>query len=264
MGPFSKYPLPATRSYTPAEAPEEALRAMHKRIGVDRAVIIQSQGHGLDHSALLDALEVGDGRYKGVAVLSTESTSEQVARFHAAGICGVRLNFMKHLSGIQTYSEMSSIIALVKPFNWHIALHMTSSDIVEHHDFIKSIGLRVAIDHMGRPSLPEGVDSIGLTTLRQLLDTDTVWVKMSGVERLSRSGAPFSDAFAIARSLAEHAPDRLLWGTDWPHVNLHGPMPNDGDLADFVSIIAPTPTLRRKLLIDNPNQFFDFEGIIPT
>jgi len=137
-------------------------------------------------------------------------------------------------------------------------LHMTGSDIVEQSDFIRSIGLRTVIDHMGRPPLEEGANGAGITELRRLLDTGRVWVKLSGVERLSMIGAPFTDALAIARSLVDHGPERILWGTDWPHVNLRGPMPNDGDLADFVSSIAPTEALRQRLLVDNPVQFFGF------
>jgi predicted TIM-barrel fold metal-dependent hydrolase len=257
-GPFNRFPLPNDRGFTPNEAPEPALRRLHEHLGVERAVIVQSTGHGFDHEPLLDALATGGGRYRGVALLTPSSAEAELARFDAAGICGVRFNFLPHLGERPTPQAIRSVIDLVKPFDWHVAIHVAGPDIVEYSPFIRSIEARVVIDHMARPVLAEGPEGAGMTELRRLLDTGRIWVKLSGADRLSKTGPPFRDSVPIAHSLMDHAPERVLWGSDWPHVNLHGPMPDDGDLVDLIAEIASTEDLRRRLLVDNPAAFFRF------
>jgi 2-pyrone-4,6-dicarboxylate lactonase len=151
------------------------------------------------------------------------------------------------------------VIGLVRPHDWHIAIHGAGQAIVEMTNFIRSIEARVVIDHMARPDLADGPDGAAVTELRRLLDTGKVWVKLSGADRLSKDGAPYRDAVPIARSLADHAPERVLWGSDWPHVNLHGPMSDDASLVDLIAEIAPSETTRRRLLVDNPAEFFRFQ-----
>jgi len=257
-GPFSRFPLPDDRSFTPNEAPETALRRLHTHFGFDRAVIVQSQGHGFDHRPVLDALATGGGRYRGVALVRPETSSDKIARFDAAGMCGVRFSFMAHLGGHPDLAKVRSVIALVRPHDWHVAIHVSGRGLVETEDFIRSIDARVVIDHMGRPDIHEGPEGESMTALRRLLDTGRVWVKLSGADRISRDGAPYRDAVPIARSLAEHAPERILWGSDWPHVNLHGPMSDDACLVDLIAEIAPTDAVRHRLLVDNPAEFFRF------
>jgi predicted TIM-barrel fold metal-dependent hydrolase len=258
-GPFSRFPLPDDRSFTPNEAPETALRRLHTHFGFDRAVIVQSQGHGFDHRPVLDALATGGGRYRGVALVRPATTLGEIARFDAAGMCGVRFSFMAHLGGHPDLAEVRAVIELVRPHDWHIGIHVSGHGLVETEDFIRSIDARVVIDHMGRPDIHDGPNGASMTTLRRLLDTGRVWVKLSGADRLSRDGAPYRDAVPIARSLAEHAPERVLWGSDWPHVNLHGPMSDDASLVDLIAEIAPAEAMRHRLLVDNPVGFFRFD-----
>jgi predicted TIM-barrel fold metal-dependent hydrolase len=257
-GPFSRFPLPDDRSFTPNEAPETALRRLHTHFGFDRAVIVQSQGHGFDHGPVLDALASGGGRYRGVALVRPTTTQGEIARFDAAGMCGVRFSFMAHLGGHPDLAKVRAVIELVRPHDWHVAIHVSGRGLEETEDFIRSIDARVVIDHMGRPDIHDGPNGASLTTLRRLLDTGRVWVKLSGADRLSRDGAPYRDAVPIARSLAEHAPERVLWGSDWPHVNLHGPMSDDACLIDLIAEIAPADAMRHRLLVDNPAEFFRF------
>jgi 2-pyrone-4,6-dicarboxylate lactonase len=257
-GPFDRFPLPPDRTFTPNEAPETALRRLHDHHGFDRAVIVQSQGHGLDHEPLLDALTTGGGRYRGVALIGPNTGQDILARFDAAGICGIRFNFMAHLGGNPDLDTVRATIALVQPYNWHIAIHVADNGLVETEDFIRSIRAPVVIDHMARPGIAEGPNGPAMTTLRSLLDTGRIWVKVRSADRLSKFGAPFSDVVPLARSLVEHAPERILWGSDWPHVNLHGPMPDDGDLVDFIGEIAPAEHTRHLILAENPREFFGF------
>lgn len=256
-GPFDRFPLPDDRSFTPHEAPETALRRLHDHLGIARAVIVQSTGHAFDHRPLLAALEAGQGRYRGVALVKPSAAPEELARFDSAGICGVRFNFLAHLGGGPSLDAMRSVMRLVRPFGWHVAIHVTGSDLLRHADFIAGIEAPVVIDHMARPDLDRDLDACRETLFR-LLDSGRVWIKLSGSDRISKHGTPYGDAVAYARSLAAHAPDRVLWGSDWPHVNLHGPMPDDGVLADLIAEIAPDEDLRHRMLVENPRKLFGF------
>ncbi|WP_199720679.1 amidohydrolase family protein [Azospirillum cavernae] len=258
-GPFDRFPLPPDRSFTPNEAPETALRRLHDHLGFDRAVIVQSQGHGLDHEPLLDALAVGQGRYRGVALLRPGSSPELVRRFDVAGICGVRFSFMPHL-GMPDLDAVRAVIALVEPFGWHVAIHVAGTGLLDMESFIRSIPAPVVIDHMARPDIAEGPNGPVTETLLRLLDSGRVWLKLSGAERLSKAHAPYDDVAPMARRLVGHAPNRLLWGSDWPHVNLHGPMPDDGDLVDFLGWVT-TAADRQAILVDNPTEFFGFPAL---
>lgn len=256
FGPFDRFPLPDNRSFTPNETPETALRRMHDQIGIARAVIVQSQGHGFDHAPLLDALQTGAGRYRGVALVRPDTSDETLRSYDAAGICGARFSFMPHL-GNPDLDTVRATIARVAPLGWHIAIHVSGRGLLDMAPFIRTIPLPVVIDHMARPDISEGLDGPVTQTLLGLLETGRVHVKISGGERLSRTHAPYDDVEPLMRRLVRAAPERVLWGTDWPHVNLHGPMPDDGDLVDLLGRVASAPE-RHRILVENPARFFGF------
>jgi 2-pyrone-4,6-dicarboxylate lactonase len=257
-GPFARFPLPTDRSFTPNETPEAALRSLHKRLGFARAVIVQSQGHGFDHRPVLAALRENPGRYRGVALIRRTDSEAMIAEFDTAGFCGARFSFLAHLGGAPDLATVQEVVAKVKPFGWHIAIHVTEHDIIRYADFIRTIEATVVIDHMARPPVAEGADGPAITTLRGLLDKGNIWVKISGADRLSAEGPPYRDALAIPASLVRHAPERVVWGSDWPHVNLHGPMPDDGELVDLLGEIAPDERVRNRILVENPAELFRF------
>jgi predicted TIM-barrel fold metal-dependent hydrolase len=153
---------------------------------------------------------------------------------------------------------MRAVMALVRPFGWHVAVHVTGADLIRYADIIATIDARVVIDHMARPDLGHELDACRAILFR-LLDSGRVWVKLSGSDRLSKTGAPYRDVVPYARSLVEHAPKRVLWGSDWPHVNIKGPMPKDAALVDLVAEIAPSEAMQRRLLVDNPTELFGFD-----
>jgi predicted TIM-barrel fold metal-dependent hydrolase len=259
FGPFDRYRLPDDRSFTPALAPEAMLRRLHERFGFARCVLVHSQGHGFDHQPLLDALRAAPGRYRGVALVRPSDPDERIAAFDAAGVRGARFHFLPHLGGPPDLDAVRSVAERIQPFGWHIAIHVSGNDIVEQTAFLRSLDVPVVIDHMARPNIADGPGGAAMTALRKLIDSGRVWVKLSGADRLSSTGAPFHDALPIARSLAAHAPERVLWGSDWPHVNLHAAMPDDGDLVDLIADIVPDDANRRRLLVDNPAELFGFE-----
>ncbi|MDP4021912.1 amidohydrolase family protein [Methylobacterium sp. NEAU 140] len=257
-GPFDRYPLPADRTVTPDEAPETALHRLHDRLGFARAVIVQSQGYGFDHRLMLDTLAAGHGRYRGVALVRPDTAPADVARHAAAGVCGARFDVMAPLDRRPSDAAIRDAVRLIQPHGWHAQIHVGGTRLVETEGFIRALEVPVVIDHMARHDIAEGPDGPAASAMKRLLDTGRVWLKLSGPERISKTGAPFQDVVPLAAGLARHAPERVLWGSDWPHVNLHGPMPDDGDLIDFIAAAVPDPEARRLLLVDNPARCFGF------
>ena len=258
FGPHARFPYAQGRSFTPPDAPREKLRALHDHLGLERAVIVQSVCHGRDHAALLDALASGAGRYRGVALLAPGAGHADVAMLDAAGIRGARFNFLPHLGGYPAADEIQHAAALVAPFGWHLAIHVTGRDLIACERLIRAIPGPVVIDHMARFDPGEGLHGAAFTLLLKLLERPDIAVKLSAIDRLSRSGPPYSDALAFAREIAARAPDQVVWGTDWPHPNHQGPIPDDGELVDCIVAIAPSKAARHKLLVANPARIFGF------
>ncbi len=256
FGPADRFPYAADRTFTPHDAPLAALLKLHRFLGFERGVFVQSSCHGSDHAAVLDALAALKDRYRGVALITPEMPPADVRRLDAAGFCGARLHIVSHLHGYSP-ADMRKIMALVIPYGWHIAVHTMHNGLAEHFDFVSAIEAPVVIDHIGRFGIEDGENSAGFKALRRLLDRGNVWVKLSGVDRLSKQPPMFRDAVAFARILAEQAPERILWGTDWPHPN-HKQMPNDGVLVDLIAEIAPDEKTRRLMLVENPAKLFRF------
>lgn len=255
FGPHKVFPYAPGRPFTPPDAPKEQLRALHELLGVQRAVLVQSTAHGTDHSAMLDALDSRPEDYRGVALVPPDVTASFVAELSEHGVCGARFHLTAHLSAPPPVEQIEAVLKLVSPFGWHAAFHVFGADLLAHQDFLAAIDGPVVVDHMARVDLRD--DAAGECLLR-LLDRGNVWVKLSAPERISVEAAPFGDAVRFARALAEHAPDRVVWGTDYPHPNIPGEMVDDGALVDLVPRIAPDPVVRRKLLVDNPSALFGF------
>lgn len=258
FGPAKVFPFAAKRTFTPHDAPKEKLFALHKFLGFERGVFVQSSCHAGDHAAVIDALAAANGRYRGVALLTPDTPAAEVARLDAAGFCGVRFHFVAHLGNAPSRDHMRAVMRLIAPYGWHVALHLTGKDLLAQLDFIRSIEARVVIDHIARLDVGEGSGGQAFKVLRGLIDGGRVWVKLSGTDRVSKEPPPFRDAVALAHALATHAPERILWGTDWPHVNIEKDMPNDGQLVDVIAGIAPDAATRRRMLVDNPAELFGF------
>ncbi|MFZ0609548.1 MAG: amidohydrolase family protein [Xanthobacteraceae bacterium] len=258
FGPHSKFPYAANRPFTPADAPKEDLFRLHEFLGFQRGVFVQSTCHGSDNSVLVDLLAAGKGRYRGSALLDPNTPDVEVERLDEAGVRGVRLHFFgSHLGPPQRREDMLRIIEKVSPYGWHIQIHTGGHGLLDLYEFITSLEAPVVIDHIGRIDIAEGLKGKTFSVLRRLLDRGNIWVKLSGTDRISKEKYPYADAIAFPRDLAAHAPERVVWGTDWPHPN-HDAMPNDGELVDLIAEIAPDARTRQLMLVDNPARLFGF------
>jgi predicted TIM-barrel fold metal-dependent hydrolase len=258
FGPGNVFSYAETRKYTPPDAPKEKLRELHDTLGIERAVIVHASCHGTDNRVTLDAIATSNGRYLGVCNASSAFTTEQFEELNAGGMRGVRFNFVKHLGGAPDLGKMRDIIGKVAHLPWHVDLHFDAKDLLEYEQLLDDIPLPVVIDHMGRVPVTDGVDQPPFQALlEKLSDSNKLWVKVSGGERISAAGPPFVDSVPFAKACIDAAPDRVIWGTDWPHPNVKI-MPNDGDLVDLIPQMAPDPEMQRKLLVDNPARLFGF------
>lgn len=257
FGPGDVFPYAPERTYTPVDVSRDTLFALHRRLGLARGVIVQASCHGTDNAALVDALAAGDGRYRGIAMVGPEVSDAELARLHAAGVRGVRFNFVSHLGNDAQFDNVRAIVARIAPLGWHIVVHFDSDRLAALADFLRELPITIVIDHMGRPDASFGLDQAAFAELDALVaDDDKFWVKVSGCERITREGPPYADAAPFARHLVELIPERVLWGTDFPHPNIRPPIPDDGALVDLIADFAPRAEQRQALLVDNPTRLY--------
>jgi 2-pyrone-4,6-dicarboxylate lactonase len=227
FGPHRVFRFADDRPYTPQDAPKEDLFRLHELLGFERGVFDPS------------------------------TPKAEVVRLHEAGICGARFHFVQHLGDAMPPDDIRAVVAMIAPLGWHVAAHVGPGGVLDHYDFLASLPTQVVIDHIGRSDVGEGPNGKAFAALKRLTDRGNVWVKLSGTDRITRQPYPYRDAVPLARALAEHAPERVVWGTDWPHPN-HQAMPNDGALVDLIAEIAPSEDARRLMLVENPARLFGF------
>jgi 2-pyrone-4,6-dicarboxylate lactonase len=258
FGPAAVFPYADDRSYTPPDAPFESLMGLHDYLGISRAVIVQASCHGTDNRAMLDAIKRSNGRYRGVAIVDGDVTDSQLADLDAGGVRGVRFNFVAHLGGAPDLDVFDRVLRRIEELDWHVVLHLDAKDIGMYAERISQIRVPFVIDHMCRVLAAEGVQQQPFKKLLDLMRNPLAWVKVCGAERVSVGKRPFDDAIPFASALIEAAPDRVLWGTDWPHPNISKDMPDDGGLVDLMFRFCPDPQARQRLLVDNPAKLYRF------
>lgn len=258
FGPDDTFPYAPERKYTPADAPKDKLWGLRDHLGFDRNVIVQAACHGSDNRALIDALEDADGRARGVAVVSPTISYEELEAMDRAGVRGVRFNFLTRLVDPPSPEALRDLVENVRRLGWHIVIYFEAADLPDLFDFISTLPTVVVIDHMGRPDVTLDPDGPEFALFLKLMEeNENVWCKVTCPERLSATGPPdYEDVVPYARKVVETFPDRVLWGTDWPHPNMKSHMPDDGRLVDFIPKIAATDELRLKLLVDNPLRLY--------
>jgi len=269
FGPGARFPFAPERKYTPCDAGKEQLFALRDHLGFERNVIVQATCHGADNRALVDACLASAGRARGVATVRRDVSDADLRALHQAGVRGVRFNFVRRLVDLTPPDELQEIAARVRDLGWHVVVYFEAQDLPELWNTLTALPTTVLIDHMGRPDVTQPVDGPAFSLFLRLMDQHpNVWTKVSCPERLSVTGPPavngeraaYRDVVPFARRVVERFPDRVLWGTDWPHPNLKGHMPDDGLLVDFIPHIAPTVDLQHSLLVANPSRLYWPEG----
>ena len=258
FGPGDRFPYAPERKYTPVDAGKDQLFALRDFLGFERNVIVQATCHGADNGALVDALLAAGARARGVATVRAGVSRAELADLHAAGVRGIRFNFVKRLVDPKPDEYYLRLAEAVAELGWHVVVYFEAPDLAERWQLFTSLPTAVVVDHMGRPDVTQPVDGPDFARFTRFMrENENVWSKVSGAERLSVSGPPdYADVVPFARHIVETFPDRVIWGTDWPHPNMKSHMPDDGNLVDLIPRIAPTEDRQRRLLVDNPMRLY--------
>jgi predicted TIM-barrel fold metal-dependent hydrolase len=266
FGPPEKFPFVATHEYTPPAAPLEHYRKMLDVISIERAVVVQPSVHGLDNSATLDAIKNSAGRFRGVGRIDDKTNRDELRRLCDGGMRGVRFNLLDRPRGNVKLDVLDRCVEHIAEMGWSVDLHIDMKNLLAQEQRIRDMPVPVVIDHIARVKPAEGLQQPGFQLLLELAKLDHVWVKVSGADKICNAlvhsyfGLPFVEVIPYARAIIAAAPDRVIWGTDWPHSNNFAPghTPNDGDLVDLLAEFAPDKAVRKKILVDNPAVLYGF------
>ena len=259
FGPGNEFGFAPERKYTPCDASKQQLWHLRDYLGFSRNVIVQATCHGADNNAMVDALLASNGLARGIATIKEDISEAELDKLHAAGVRGVRFNFVKRLVDALPFDSLKRIADRIVKRDWHIVIYFESQDLPELYDFFTSLPTILVVDHMGRPDVTKSVEGEDFALfLKFMRENENVWSKVSCPERISADGPDkgYQDVVPFARKVVESFPDRVLWGTDWPHPNMKSHMPDDGKLVDMIPLFAPTAELQEKLLIDNPMRLY--------
>lgn len=260
FGPRERFPYAADAPFVPAvDAPKEALFALNDRLGFSRCVVVQSTCHGHDNRAVEDTIAARPAHYRGIALLPTDVPDAELQRLDRAGFRGVRFNYSGHLGRGTPIDRVLALAHRLAPLRWHLQVHGDAAAIADVGPALAEAPVPVVIDHIGRIDAGLGLDQPHFLGLLRLMRHDHVWVKVSGIDRITRLGPPYADALPFAARLVAEFPQRVLWGNDWPHPNHAGPLPDEDELATAILQIAPTASARQRLLVDNPAALYRFD-----
>lgn len=261
FGPASRYPFAADRTYSAPEAPLSMFREVHAKIGCDRAVIVNATIHGTDNRVVTDAIAQYPDQYKGIAVVAPSISDADLDALDKAGMRGCRFAFLKRLGGVKDLAGFNRLAHRAGEIGWVIDVYLDPGSVPDFTPLLTALPTNYVIDHMATVAAAKGVDDPAFQALLELQRRDQkCWVKITGLERASAAGKPFHDAVPFAKALIDNAPDRVLWGTDWPHPNVKV-MPNDGEIVDLIPLYAPDAVVQHKLLVDNPTRLFGFKPV---
>ena len=258
FGPAETFPFDPGSRYTPGDAPKERLFALHDMLGIARRVIVQAGVHGFDNSVVADAIAARPGATRGIALAPPDISADKIADLSAQGFRGVRYNYVSHLPPGASPEELHALAPRLADAGWHLVVHMEAGLVEEMVPTLAEMPVPVVVDHMGRVPAADGPGQAPYVALLQLMEREHVWVKVSGSERSSDGDYPYQDATPFARRLDESFPDRVLWGTDWPHPNFRAAPPDDGKLVDLLADISPDAEALHRLMVENPMRLYNF------
>lgn len=250
IGAAQRFPLLRDRSYTPAQVPIENYVALMDRLRIGRAVLVQPSIYGVDNSAMCDALTRFPQRFRGVAVVAPSISDAELSELHDAGVRGIRANLLNQ-GGI-SFADAKQLAARIADLGWHLQLQLDVSTFGEI-DAIRAFPVKVVVDHMGHMAAAKGVDDSGFRSLLRLVAEGHCWVKLSAPYNLTKGSAgTYEQVRPLAKALVAANPERVLWGSDWPHTNLHTAMPNDGDLLNLLGEWTGSAAIITRVLAENP------------
>jgi 2-pyrone-4,6-dicarboxylate lactonase len=259
FGPRDRFPYARDAAFVPAaDAPKEALFKLNDMFGLSRCVVVQSTCHGFDNSVSADAVAARPETYRAIALVQTDVSDAELRRLDSAGFRGVRFNYMGHLGHGASIDDVLKLAARLEPLGWHLQIHGDPVLLVELGPMLRRSPVPVVIDHLGRVDAGLGTSQAAFQALVSLMCDPRFWVKVSGMDRITREGSPYADAQPFASTLIREFGDRVLWGNDWPHPNHAGPIPDERELVDLIAAIAPEPFQRQLLMVDNPQRLYRF------
>ncbi len=256
IGAADRFPMVANRSYTPPPAPEAAYLGMLDSLGMARGVLVQISVYGTDNRCMVESLRAHPDRLRGVAVVAPDIADAELEALHAAGVRGIRINVL--FGGGVAIDEMERLAARVAPLGWHVQLLIDARNLPDLGPRMMKLPVEVVFDHMGHMPVSSGVAHPGFQWMLRLMSEGKAWVKLSGAYRISQAGAPFHDTLDFAQALVAAAPERCVWGSDWPHVSVEGPMFNTGALLDLLPLWVPEEAVRNRILVDNAARLYGF------
>jgi predicted TIM-barrel fold metal-dependent hydrolase len=262
FGPAATFPYAAERIYTPPDSTWDHYRALLDTLGIERAVLVQPSVYGTDNAAMLSALAAAGPGLRAIAVVHEAVSAGELESLNQAGVRGLRFNVVdrREARNVVPADVLRAIARRIAPFGWHIELLINLDQAETFATVLADLPVPIVIGHMGYPR--DGVrafmESAAFNDVLRLLDGRRCWIKLTGPYRISPRALPYDDVDALAQTLAKAAPERMLWGTDWPHVMLKGRMPNDGDLCDLIERWVPDAAARTRILVDNPAELYRF------
>ena len=257
FGPAAKYPFAPESPYTSRDALPETLFALQDKLGLSTAVIVSPGGYGRNYSLLTDVLAKHPNRFRGIALMRDDTPSSEFARLTKLGVRGLRMMSKKRGQHVPNYSR--EVAARAHDHGWHVQFYPHGTDIVEYADKLLALPNTIVLDHFASIPAARGLDQPAVKSVLRMLDTGRVWLKLSGPMRCTTENFPYPSVTPLARLFVNHAPERMVWGSDWPHVNLDGrEMTNDGDLLDLLAEWVPEATVRNRILAQNANALYGF------
>jgi predicted TIM-barrel fold metal-dependent hydrolase len=257
LGPASLYPYSADRQYTPPDALLPSYENMLRVLGIDRAVLVQPSVYGTDNRCLLDAMKSAKTEMRGIVVLPETVTDHELATMHRCGVRGIRANLIRGDRG--DLDRAARLADRIAPLGWHLQVLADVSTLADFEQYVRALPIETAFDHMGHMPVAKGVDEPGFRSLVRLIESGRCWVKLSGSYRITQeTRAPYADVARIAEALVRAAPERVIWGSDWPHTATKIPVPNDGTLLDMLAAWVPDTAERNQILVGNPARLYGF------
>ena len=264
LGPPDKFPFAKTRRYTPPGGPIENYRKVQQITGLTRGIAVQPTAHGMDNSAIMDAVKRSDGSMRGVIRFNEKFTDVDLEILHEEGARGARFSLMSDRPG--SIDTLEAALPRMEKLGWSLVLHVEPDHFVYNETIIRNIRIPTIVDHMARCKPSDGgIDHPAFTLLLDLLKDDRFWVKIASVDKISAlkqayvpEGMPYTDIIPMGQAVIAAAPDRIIWGSDWPHGNTFEPgrIPNDGDLLNVLGAMAPDDEQRQKIMVDNPTRLY--------